>query len=137
MRAPGVTPGMYGLECALDELAIKLNMDPVDLRLRNYSDFYPGLNLPWSSKHLRECYKLGAEKFRWSNRPVEPRSNRDGDWLIGTGMATALYPAHRSPAGARVRFQADGTIGVVSGTHGGRRSGNLGTPNRANSTNAG
>ncbi|MBV8968881.1 MAG: xanthine dehydrogenase family protein molybdopterin-binding subunit [Verrucomicrobia bacterium] len=117
MRAPGVTPGMYGLECALDELAIKLKMDPVELRLRNYSDFYPGSSLPWSSKHLRECYQLGAEKFKWSNRSVEPRSVRDEDWLVGTGMATALYPAHRSPAGARVRFQADGTVGVVSGTH--------------------
>jgi xanthine dehydrogenase YagR molybdenum-binding subunit len=116
MRAPGCAPGMLALECAMDELAAKLGMDPVALRIKNDADLYPGSNLRWSSKNLRECYELGAEKFGWSQRSPEPGTIRDGDWTVGFGMATALYPAHRSRASVKVRFQADGTVKVSSAT---------------------
>ncbi|MGA8655830.1 MAG: xanthine dehydrogenase family protein molybdopterin-binding subunit [Chthoniobacterales bacterium] len=117
MRAPGVAPGMYALECAMDELAVKLRMDPIALRMKSYAEIFPGRNVPWSSKHLKECYEVGAEKFGWSQRNPVPRSNRTGDWLNGHGIATALYPAHRSRAAAKVRLQADGSAVVSSATH--------------------
>jgi xanthine dehydrogenase YagR molybdenum-binding subunit len=116
MRAPGCAPGMLALECAMDELATKLGMDPVALRIRNDADLYPGSNLRWSEKNLRECYELGADKFGWSQRRPEPGTIRDGDWAVGYGMATALYPAHRSRASVKVRFQADGTVKISSAT---------------------
>jgi xanthine dehydrogenase YagR molybdenum-binding subunit len=117
MRAPGVAPGMFALECAMDELALKLRMDPIGLRMKNYAEVYPGPNVPWSTKHLKECYELGAEKFGWSQRNLMPGSNRSGEWLVGQGMATALYPAHRSRAAVKVRLQADGSALVSSATH--------------------
>jgi xanthine dehydrogenase YagR molybdenum-binding subunit len=116
MRAPGCAPGMLALECAMDELATKLGMDPVALRIKNDADLYPGSNLHWSLKNLRECYELGAEKFGWSQRSPEPGTIRDGDWAVGYGMATALYPAHRSRASVKVRFQADGMVKISSAT---------------------
>jgi xanthine dehydrogenase YagR molybdenum-binding subunit len=116
MRAPGSAPGMFALECAMDELAVKLGIDPIALRLKNYAETYPGRGVPWSSKNLAECYKVGAEKFGWSNRRSEPGSIADGEWLTGMGMATALYPAHRGRASVKIRFQADGTATVSSAT---------------------
>ena len=116
MRAPGCAPGMFALECAMDELAVKSGIDPVELRVKNDADIYPGRNVPWSSRNLVECYRLGAEKFGWSKRSSEPGVVQDGDWLIGTGMASALYPAHRNRASAKVRLQADGTAQVSSAT---------------------
>jgi xanthine dehydrogenase YagR molybdenum-binding subunit len=116
MRAPGCAPGMFALECAMDELAVKSGVDPVELRVKNDSDLYPGKNVPWSSRHLVECFQLGAEKFGWSQRNAEPGVVRDGDWLIGMGTASALYPAHRNRASAKVRLQADGTAQVSSAT---------------------
>jgi xanthine dehydrogenase YagR molybdenum-binding subunit len=116
MRAPGSAPGMFALECAMDELASKLGMDPLELRFKNYAETYPGRDVPWSSKNLAECYKLGAEKFGWSNRRSEPGTIADGEWLTGMGMATALYPAHRGRASVKIRFQADGTATVSSAT---------------------
>jgi len=116
MRAPGNAPGMFALECAMDELAVSLGIDPVELRLKNYAEIYPGTNLPWSSKNLAECYRVGTEKFGWSNRRAEPGTMIDGEWLSGMGMATALYPAHRARASAKVRFQADGTAAVSVAT---------------------
>ena len=116
MRAPGCAPGMFALECAMDELAVKAGIDPVELRVKNDAEVYPGRNVPWSSKNLVECYRLGAEKFGWSKRTSEPGIVRDGDWLTGMGMASALYPAHRNRASAKVRFQADGTAQVSSAT---------------------
>ena len=116
MRAPGCAPGMFALECAMDELAAKSGIDPVELRIKNDADVYPGRNVPWSSKNLVECYQLGAEKFGWSKRNSAPGAVRDGDWLVGTGMASALYPAHRNRASAKVRLQADGTAQVSSAT---------------------
>jgi xanthine dehydrogenase YagR molybdenum-binding subunit len=116
MRAPGCAPGMFALECAMDELAVKSGIDPVELRIKNDSELYPGRNVPWSSRNLVECYRLGAEKFGWSNRNSQLGAVQDGDWLIGTGMASALYPAHRNRASAKVRLQADGTAQVSSAT---------------------
>ncbi len=117
MRAPGETPGTYALESAFDELAYALKLDPIKLRLRNHADIDPDKNLPWSSKSLKECYQLGAEKFGWSQRNPEPRSMRDGRYLIGMGMATATYPAYHFPASAKAMILADGTALVQSGTH--------------------
>src|SRR5258708_22353703 len=117
MRAPGEAPGMYALESAMDELAVKLGIDPIELRIKNHAEIYPGKNVPFSSKHLLECYQRGAEKFGWAKRVPEPRMTKDGDWLIGQGMATALYPAHRAGASAKIRLQADGYVTVSSATH--------------------
>jgi xanthine dehydrogenase YagR molybdenum-binding subunit len=117
MRAPGETPGTYALESALDELAYKLNLDPIELRVLNHADIDPDHNLPWSSKSLKECYQLGAEKFAWSRRKPEPRSMRDGRYLVGMGMASATYPVYRPPATAIARIMQDGSVVVQSGTH--------------------
>lgn len=99
----------------MDELAETLGIDPVEMRLRNYATFVPNTGKPWSSKHLDECYRLGAEKFGWSKRPQKPRATVDGDWFVGTGMATATYGASRGLASIKVRLVADGTASV-SGT---------------------
>jgi xanthine dehydrogenase YagR molybdenum-binding subunit len=116
-RAPGVAPGMYALESAMDELAVKLGIDPIDLRVKNHAEVYPGTNRSWSSKHLLECYQKGAANFGWAKRNLKPRMSKDGDWWIGQGMATALYPAHRSNATAKIRLQTDGYVTVSSATH--------------------
>ncbi len=117
MRAPGEAPGTFALESAMDELAYKLNLDPIELRLRNYAETNPDTNLPWSSKSLKECYQLGAEKFGWSQRNPTPRSMHDGRYLIGMGMATATYPVYRFPASAVAKIMLDGSVVVQSGTH--------------------
>lgn len=116
MRAPGEASGTFAIESAMDELAIALRMDPIALRLRNYAEQDPETNKPWSSKSLRQCYALGAERFGWSRRSADPGSMRDGNTLIGWGMATATYPTHRSPASAVARILADGTAWVRAGT---------------------
>jgi xanthine dehydrogenase YagR molybdenum-binding subunit len=114
MRAPGEASGIHALECAMDELAYKLKIDPLELRIRNHAATDPGSGLPWSSKSLLECYRRGAEAFGWSRRTMEPRSMRDGHTLIGMGMASATYPMARLPASARTRIFADGTAVVQS-----------------------
>lgn len=116
MRAPGEASGNFALECAMDELAYELKMDPLEFRLKNYAEMDPQKNIPWSSKSLRECYRIGAEKFGWSNRPAKPRSLRKGDVLTGWGMATAAYPTRRSPSSAVAELRADGTLYVEAGT---------------------
>jgi xanthine dehydrogenase YagR molybdenum-binding subunit len=116
MRAPGESPGMYALESAMDELAVALKMDPVQLRLANMTTLHPMSNLPFSSRNLDECYRVAAEKFGWSARSPQPRAKEEGDWLVGWGMATATYPAHRSPAKARCRVLADGTAEIDCAT---------------------
>ncbi|MFC7582602.1 xanthine dehydrogenase family protein molybdopterin-binding subunit [Nonomuraea antimicrobica] len=100
----------------MDELAWKLGMDPIQLRMKNYAATIPGGNLPWSSKHLDECYRIGAREFGWDRRPREPRATRDGNWLVGTGMATAAYPAFRYPATMKVAYLWDGTAEVSGST---------------------
>lgn len=116
MRAPGESSGSYALECAMDELAERLGMDPLALRLANYAEKDPDRSLPFSSKSLRECYELGARAFGWHERAPRPRSTRVGDEWVGLGMATATYPARRSKAQARARLATDGTVLVQSGT---------------------
>jgi len=116
MRAPGEASGSFALESAMDELADALKIDPIELRLRNYALVDPDKGLPWSSKSLKECYKLGAERFGWHKRNPTPRSMRDGNTLIGWGMATATYPTNRSPASASAQIMADGTAVVRSGS---------------------
>ncbi|WP_422769098.1 xanthine dehydrogenase family protein molybdopterin-binding subunit [Plantactinospora sp. WMMC1484] len=116
MRAPGQESGSFALESALDELATELRMDPVELRLRNYATVYPGRNVPWSSKHLDRCYRIGAERFGWARRNPVPGAVVRGEWLVGMGMATANYPGERFPASVQVRFRADGDVTVSSAT---------------------
>lgn len=116
MRAPGETSGSFALESAMDEMAYQLNMDPLAFRLKNHADMEPQEKKPWSEKSLRECYRVGAEKFGWSRRDPKPRSMREGNTLIGYGMATATYPANRSEASAIARILPDGTAMVASGT---------------------
>ena len=116
MRAPGWAPGVYALECALDEMAEAVDMDPLQFRLKNHADVDPETGRPWSSKALRQCYGVGAERFGWSRRPSRPGALRDGRALVGWGMATSVYPTHRSPVAARARFRADGALLVESGT---------------------
>jgi xanthine dehydrogenase YagR molybdenum-binding subunit len=116
MRAPGAVSGMFALECAMDELAYALKMDPLELRLVNYAEVDPDSGLPFSSKALRECYRLGAERFGWKNRKFEPRSMRDGRLLIGWGTATGIWGAFLSPATVRITLRADGTARVASAT---------------------
>ncbi|KAA2237797.1 xanthine dehydrogenase family protein molybdopterin-binding subunit [Salinarimonas soli] len=109
MRSPGVATGMLALETAMDELAVALRMDPLELRLKNYADRDQHKNLPWSSKELRACYRVAAERFGWSERTPEPRSMRRNGHLIGYGMATAVYPSHRAKASAAATLLRDGT----------------------------
>jgi xanthine dehydrogenase YagR molybdenum-binding subunit len=117
MRAPGECPGTYALECAMDELAWALKMDPVALRMENNADKHPIKDVPFSAKHLKEAYQLGAEKFGWAKRPHEVGTMRDGDLLVGWGMATATYPAHKMSAAAKVQLRADNTATVQCATH--------------------
>jgi xanthine dehydrogenase YagR molybdenum-binding subunit len=115
-RAPGEATGTAALESAMDELAVKLKMDPVQLRLINYAERDLGSDKPWSSKHLRECYIQAAERFGWSKRNPTPGATREGSRLIGWGMATATYPANRSAAQAVVRILPNGRAFVGCGS---------------------
>ena len=109
MRGPGRVPALFALESAMDELAVKLNLDPLEVRLRNYAEKDEGANLPWSSKHLREAYQMGAERFGWSKRnPKVGSMTKDGE-ILGWGMATCTWPAHQRACEVRVRLLADGT----------------------------
>ena len=118
MRAPGEAPGVFALECAMDELAHKLGIDPVELRLRNYSETDEEEKRPWTSKHLRECYARAAEKFGWAKRNPKPESMRAKDGTrVGWGMATAIYPAGQQTAAAKAILDRDGKISIRSATH--------------------
>jgi xanthine dehydrogenase YagR molybdenum-binding subunit len=108
MRAPGAATGVYALESAMDELAVALKLDPVELRLRCYSDRDQNEDVPYTSKALRECYRQGAEAFGWNQRKAEPRSMRDGNDLVGWGMATGVWEALQMPAAARIVLTANG-----------------------------
>src|SRR5205085_12030504 len=104
MRAPGEVSGIFALESAMDELAVALNIDPVELRLRNEPEQDESTQRPFSSRSTKECYRVAAERFGWSRRNPEPRSMRDGHWLIGWGMASATYPVYRAPVSAIARL---------------------------------
>ncbi|MGV9349961.1 xanthine dehydrogenase family protein molybdopterin-binding subunit [Streptomyces spiralis] len=114
MRAPGTATGNYALECAMDELAYALGMDPLDLRLRNDATIHPQLGLPWSSRAMKECLLHGADLFGWSRRTPEPGSMRQGNVLIGYGLAAVAYPWFRARCGARATVRGDGTAYVCS-----------------------
>ncbi len=116
MRAPGESTGTFALESAMDELAYALKLDPIALRLHNYAERDEGEDKPWSSKSLRECYHLAAAKFGWEKRKTEPRSLRDGHWLVGYGMASATYPARQSGSSALAKLRRDGSVVVQAGT---------------------
>jgi xanthine dehydrogenase YagR molybdenum-binding subunit len=112
MRGPGEASGIFALECALDELAVELGIDPVELRRRNEPEIDEGENRPFSSRSLTLCYERAAERFGWAARDPSPGSMRDGRLLIGWGMASATYPVFRAPASARARLLADGTAEI-------------------------
>jgi xanthine dehydrogenase YagR molybdenum-binding subunit len=114
MRAPGEVSGIFALESAMDELAVALKMDPVELRLRNEPEQDEFKKLPFSSRSTRECYRAAADRFGWSRRNPEPRSMQDGRWLIGWGVATATYPMNYAPASAMVRLLPAATAEVMS-----------------------
>ena len=113
MRAPGEAPGMAVLECAMDELAERLGLDPIELRVRNEPDVEPEAGVPFSSRHYVECLRQGAERFGWAGRDPRPRQRREGDWWIGTGVAGATYPTMAQPSTARVRRLGDGGFDVA------------------------
>ena len=114
MRGPGEATGAFALESALDELAYKLNMDPIELRLKNYAEKDPENGKPYSTKFLKEAYKLGADKIGWVQRNPAVRSMKEGDWLVGYGMSTGVFGAYRNNAKALARIFADGTLIVQS-----------------------
>lgn len=116
MRAPSAATAVYALESAMDELAVALKLDPVELRLRCYSDCDQHEDRPFSSKALRECYQQGAEAFGWSKRNPEPRSMRDGSDLIGWGMATGVWYAEQVPIAVRIGLTANGHAEVACAT---------------------
>jgi xanthine dehydrogenase YagR molybdenum-binding subunit len=116
LRAPGDGPGSFALECAMDELAYRLGMDPLELRRRNHLTVDPLTGNPYSDKNLLEAYELGAERFGWSSRPAEPGSLRDGDDLVGYGTATAVRTEMPDQARAAVEIRADGTAQVRTAT---------------------
>jgi xanthine dehydrogenase YagR molybdenum-binding subunit len=116
MRAPGEASGMFALESAMDEMAVGLKMDPIEFRLRNYAESDPHENKPFASKALRACYDQGAKVFGWNKRSADPRSMRDGNTLIGWGVATSTYPTNRMPSSVKVRMDRAGNVVVQCAT---------------------
>lgn len=114
MRGPGAVTGILATETAMDELAQALDIDPLELRLRNYAERDQAKDLPWSSKELRACYETAARKFGWERRRREPGSMRAGQKLVGYGMATAAWPGMRAPAEVKVKLFDNGTAVVQS-----------------------
>jgi len=116
MRGPGEATGSFALESALDELSYKLGIDPIELRLRNYTYTDPERNLPWSSKFLKECYQQGSERIGWDKRASQPGTQRDGEWLVGYGIGCGAFGAYRSKASAKIKLLPDGTVNIQSAT---------------------
>jgi xanthine dehydrogenase YagR molybdenum-binding subunit len=118
MRAPGESVGTFGLECAIDELAGELGMDPIDLRIRNEPEKDPTTGLPFSARHVVQAWRAGAERFGWHARSRTPATRREGEWLVGMGCATATYPYYRMPGGAaRITLTGDGRATVSISAH--------------------
>jgi xanthine dehydrogenase YagR molybdenum-binding subunit len=117
MRSPPETPYLFALESAMDELAYAVNLDPIELRLRNDTLVEPIKGLHYTSRHLKECFEAAANAFGWSRREPRPGVMREGDWLIGWGAATTMYPTQVAPAAVRVRLTPEGAVRVQSATH--------------------
>jgi xanthine dehydrogenase YagR molybdenum-binding subunit len=118
MRAPGEAVGTFALESAIDELADAMKMDPMELRIRNEPKKDPTTGAPFSSRHIVEAYRAGAERFGWSRRSATPGTRREGEWLVGMGCATATYPYYRMPGGAaRITLTKDGRAKVEVAAH--------------------
>ena len=112
MRGPGEATGAIALECGMDELADALNIDPIELRLRNHADTDPQSGKPYSSKFLKDAYQLGADAIGWKNRSMKPGSVIENGWLVGYGMGAGMFGAHRSSATVVARLLADGTLDI-------------------------
>jgi xanthine dehydrogenase YagR molybdenum-binding subunit len=117
MRSPPETPYIYALENAMDEMAVALDMDPVEFRRINDTMVEPIKKRTFTSRSLMECFDAAAQAFRWSERKAEPGSMTDGDWLIGMGCASAVYPTNIAPCAVRVRLTADGRVRVQTASH--------------------
>lgn len=118
MRAPGESVGTFALECAMDELAEAMKLDPIELRVRNEPTKDPTSGLPFSSRNIVEAYRLGAGRFGWTRRKTTPRATRDGEWLVGMGCATATYPYYRMPGGAaRITLTREGLATIDIAAH--------------------
>jgi len=109
-RGPGETTGVYALESAMDELAFALNMDPLELRRKNYAEKDPSNGLPWSSKYLNECYDLGSSHFGWERRSQKPGVTLKDGWLIGYGLGCGAYGAGRAPCTVHAKLSSDGKL---------------------------
>ncbi|ESX11570.1 xanthine dehydrogenase family protein molybdopterin-binding subunit [Mesorhizobium sp. LSJC264A00] len=114
MRAPGENPSAFGIESAIDELAYEVGIDPLEIRLRNYAEQDPHAKKAWSTRQLREAFAAGAEHFGWAQRTPKPRSMRNGNQLIGWGVAAGTYPVRRAYGEAIVRILANGSVEVES-----------------------
>jgi xanthine dehydrogenase YagR molybdenum-binding subunit len=117
MRSPPEVPYLFAIESAMDELAIALNLDPVELRRHNDTDREPIRNLPYTSRALMPCFDAAARAFGWERRNPKPGSMRVGDWVIGWGCATTMYPTQVAPASARVILSGQGTVKVQTAAH--------------------
>jgi len=117
MRSPPEVPYLFALESAMDELAVKLNMDPVELRRINDTGTEPVKGLPYTSRKLMACFDEASRAFGWSQRDPRPGSMREGDWLVGWGCATTFYPTNMAPAAARVRMTPDGAVKIETAAH--------------------
>ncbi|MDL2410115.1 xanthine dehydrogenase family protein molybdopterin-binding subunit [Rhizobium calliandrae] len=115
LRGPGKNPSAFGIESAMEELAYKIGMDPLEIRLQNYADHDYQSGKPWSTRRLREALIEGAEAFGWSRRSHAPRSMRDGRQLVGWGIGCGTFPVIRAPSEALIRILANGRVEVVSG----------------------
>ncbi|MDQ1165638.1 xanthine dehydrogenase family protein molybdopterin-binding subunit [Flavobacterium sp. SORGH_AS_0622] len=116
MRAPGGVTGMHAIECIMDELAYKLEMDPLDFRLKNYSEVDPSTQQPFTSKELKQCYEKGAEEFGWHLRNPKPAGTKKGNRLVGWGMATGIWDAYQFPARAAAELTKEGRLEVYNAT---------------------
>jgi xanthine dehydrogenase YagR molybdenum-binding subunit len=114
MRGPGEATGAYALESAIDELSYALNIDPIELRVKNHADVDPQRNLPWSSKYLKECYQKGAEAIGWNNRNPKPNSMHEGEWQVGYGVGSGPFGASRGRATVKAILLANGSLVLQS-----------------------
>ncbi len=113
MRAPGECPGMFALESAMDEMALACGLDPVAFRIRNEPETDPNSGRPFSSRSLVECLREGSRRFGWAGRDARPRMRHEGEWLVGSGVASSTYPTRRRPSSAKIRLEPSGRYSVL------------------------